>query len=316
MRLTIQSGAESGQTFEFTQDLIVIGRGTHGDIVLSDPAVSRHHCQIRREAEGYVIQDMGSVNGTFVNNEPITAPRRLREGDLITVGETILAVQESGVTPTAELSPRVAAAAPVGRELPARPWALIGGGILALILIGWVLAAVFSGPPAPTPAPRIFPTSSPTLAVVAPTATVAPTVAATTAPVLPMPPSPSPTTVLSPAPQLLQPKERSSFATEDAITLSWTWFRQLGSDEYFQLQLSRESAVQDWACTTYSTYTLPATPLGFGTYSWRVVVRKGTVGKQVCSFETDVSLPSETWTFEWKPLEVPATPTVAPSPTP
>lgn len=310
MKLTIQSGAESGQTFEFTQDLIVIGRGTHGDIVLSDPAVSRHHCQIRREAEGYVIQDMGSVNGTFVNNELITAPCRLCDGDLITVGETVLAVQESGVTPAAEPSPRVAAEAPVGRELSAQPWALIGGGILALIIIGWVLAAVFSGPPAPTPAPRIFPTSSPTLAVVAPTATVA----ATTAPV--SPPSPSPTAVWSPAPQLLQPKERSSFAAEDAITLSWTWFRQLGSDEYFQLQLSRESAVQDWACTTYSTYTLPAAPLGFGTYSWRVVVRKGTVGKQVCSFEGEVSLPSETWTFEWKPPEVPATPTTAPSPTP
>lgn len=60
-----------------------IGRWEDNDVVVDDRWVSRHHAQIRREDEGYVIQDLGSKNGTFVNGQRIAAPAVLADGDEI-----------------------------------------------------------------------------------------------------------------------------------------------------------------------------------------------------------------------------------------
>ena len=67
---------------------ITIGRSEDSDVVVSHPAVSRRHARIvRREPEGtYVIEDLGSSNGTFVNGERVVQPRPLKTGDTIRVG--------------------------------------------------------------------------------------------------------------------------------------------------------------------------------------------------------------------------------------
>jgi DNA-binding response OmpR family regulator len=62
-----------------------IGRWEDNDVVVDDRWVSRHHAQIRREDEGYVVQDLGSKNGTFVNGRRIAAPTPLADGDEIQV---------------------------------------------------------------------------------------------------------------------------------------------------------------------------------------------------------------------------------------
>jgi hypothetical protein len=77
------------RTFPLTKDRVVIGRLGDSDVVLSDPGVSRRHAEVRRQDGQWVIADLGSTNGTMVN-EAVVAERALEEGDRITVGRTVL----------------------------------------------------------------------------------------------------------------------------------------------------------------------------------------------------------------------------------
>ncbi len=66
-----------------------IGRLPECDVVLADPAASRRHARILQRDGVWLIEDLGSTNGTFVNDEPV-AERPLEDGDRITVGTTVL----------------------------------------------------------------------------------------------------------------------------------------------------------------------------------------------------------------------------------
>ena len=92
--LTITKGFQAGQEFSTEGPVVRIGRGSGNDLVLQDTQASRHHAQISHEGYQCVVQDLGSTNGTFVNNERITAPRALQPGDQIKIGETILTCQQ------------------------------------------------------------------------------------------------------------------------------------------------------------------------------------------------------------------------------
>jgi hypothetical protein len=70
----------------------VIGRGP-GDLVTEDPEVSRRHAVVRSTDEGLQIEDLGSTNGTFVNDKRIEAPTKLAPGDVIRVGKTTFEVE-------------------------------------------------------------------------------------------------------------------------------------------------------------------------------------------------------------------------------
>jgi pSer/pThr/pTyr-binding forkhead associated (FHA) protein len=80
--LEILSGPEAGATTELETQML-IGRHSACDLVLPLGAVSRWHCRIVRDAEGYFVEDLGSLNGTFVNGEPARARRQLQDGDEI-----------------------------------------------------------------------------------------------------------------------------------------------------------------------------------------------------------------------------------------
>src|SRR5579875_356055 len=67
-----------------------IGRLPECDVVLADGNVSRHHAEIRAGDGQYLLTDLGSTNGTRVNGYPVTAPRELRSGDEITLGNNVL----------------------------------------------------------------------------------------------------------------------------------------------------------------------------------------------------------------------------------
>mgnify|MGYP005841998443 CR=1 FL=1 len=64
-----------------------IGRAHDNQIVLDHPTISRHHAWIKAEGEDFLIFDVGSANGTFVNDERVTEPRRLENGDVVRFGE-------------------------------------------------------------------------------------------------------------------------------------------------------------------------------------------------------------------------------------
>ncbi len=76
-------GEEIKGRWTLAKPVISIGRWEDNDVVIDDRWVSRHHAQVRREEEIYVIQDLDSKNGTFVNGQRIAAPTLLADGDEI-----------------------------------------------------------------------------------------------------------------------------------------------------------------------------------------------------------------------------------------
>src|SRR5713101_9957421 len=64
----------------------VLGRSTTANVRLADREVSRKHSQIDKEGEDYVLRDLGSSNGTFLNGKRIFAPTRLKDGDEVVIG--------------------------------------------------------------------------------------------------------------------------------------------------------------------------------------------------------------------------------------
>lgn len=96
-RLVLSWGPGAGQVFYLTDDEMVIGRA--GDVVsydipLQDRAVSRPHARIRRQGRLFILEDLESANGTWVNYERVVAPRELRDGDVIKVGQSFLLFRE------------------------------------------------------------------------------------------------------------------------------------------------------------------------------------------------------------------------------
>jgi len=67
---------------------VTIGRGGDSSIVLESDAISRRHARVQFKDGGWWVSDLGSTNGTYVNDEPVTE-RRLRRGDQLKVGDTI-----------------------------------------------------------------------------------------------------------------------------------------------------------------------------------------------------------------------------------
>ncbi len=73
--------------YPITGDQVKIGREEDNDIVIDNAAVSRHHAKIKRAGGGYIVEDLNSTNGTFVNENRITQQEKLQDGDIIIVGK-------------------------------------------------------------------------------------------------------------------------------------------------------------------------------------------------------------------------------------
>lgn len=87
-KLIIATKDKRLQEIELKKSLSV-GREV-GDIMIKNPAVSARHMKIEKDGERFSVVDLGSTNGTFVNNEKITDVRELKHGDVITVGKFFL----------------------------------------------------------------------------------------------------------------------------------------------------------------------------------------------------------------------------------
>jgi predicted component of type VI protein secretion system len=179
-KLVIRTGSQMGAEFPADRAVIRLGRGSGNDVILQDSQASRQHAEISRQGDQFVIRDLGSTNGTYVNDERVVGSRPLRPGDRVRIGDTILAY-ESGFAAAAapavatdweaELWRDEAAPSPAAGRQRALLWGL--GGVVAVLLIALAVVAVLTLKKPTTPAAVVMqPTSAPTSAiVVAPTAT-------------------------------------------------------------------------------------------------------------------------------------------------
>ena len=88
--LIIKHGPNPEQEYSLQAAEVTIGRGSTNVIAIADPEVSRRHACIWWDDSKYIIEDWASTNGTFVNDQRISGPAALHNGDEIRLGETIL----------------------------------------------------------------------------------------------------------------------------------------------------------------------------------------------------------------------------------
>lgn len=85
----------SGDRIEMAEGKNIIGRLADCAVTVNDANVSRRHAQIHRSGSGFVISDLGSTNGTYVNGDRLIADHRLADGDIISVGAVNLRFEAS-----------------------------------------------------------------------------------------------------------------------------------------------------------------------------------------------------------------------------
>ncbi|WP_401000478.1 FHA domain-containing protein [Agromyces sp. GXQ0307] len=87
-RLVITSGAKSGAEFPLGRDEITIGRSSDSAIIIRDDYTSTHHARLMLWNGRWMIQDLDSTNGTFLNGSRVTVPTPIPLGATVKVGAT------------------------------------------------------------------------------------------------------------------------------------------------------------------------------------------------------------------------------------
>jgi len=122
-QLIMRSGPTPGAAFTLEGDQLTIGRDSVNEIVINDAEISRRHARLTFQGGKYVLEDLGSTNGTFVNGQRLAGPRVLKAGEVVSFGEQIVMVFEAtnfdaGAT---VVSPRAAVVPSVSRPAPLPP---------------------------------------------------------------------------------------------------------------------------------------------------------------------------------------------------
>lgn len=135
--LTVAGGPMRGVSFRVSRRAQVIGRAPTCDIMVDDAHLSRRHASVRLTDDGVSLVDLGSTNGTWVNDRRLTAPLELADGDVIRIGRTELRFFDPGLARTDPVGLRFAALGrdhhrptlplPVGSPVPRRPVEVWGG---------------------------------------------------------------------------------------------------------------------------------------------------------------------------------------------
>jgi predicted component of type VI protein secretion system len=178
-RLVMDQGSQAGRVFPLDQEVIMLGRDPSCSVPLGEIQVSRRHARIVHQGGLWVIEDLGSTNGTFVNGMRLSSPHPLSNGDVIGISDAVTltfsgsgipaAMEALGGQPAAQPAapvyapaPQAApayAAAPYEQPAPASPpqfeqfeqvpekkggkkWVFMGCGCLALLAITACLGVV------------------------------------------------------------------------------------------------------------------------------------------------------------------------------
>jgi hypothetical protein len=146
-RLTVRQGPVPGKILELVKDMLTIGRDVSNDLVINDAEVSRNHARLTAQSGGYLIEDLASTNGTFVNGQRLISPKLLNAGDVVGLGETIVLdfsyIADAGATVVASAPPPMRPMAEPPTAPPVMP---------------------SPEPPPPMPEPEPVPMAPPTMA--------------------------------------------------------------------------------------------------------------------------------------------------------
>jgi signal transduction histidine kinase len=107
-RLIVIKGADEGKQYDLTEPVIGVGRDGSNRLRLSDTEVSRRHAEFRQTQDGYRLVDIGSANGTFVNNTAVKDVL-LQSGDHVQIGQSTLVYSagRADTVPVADLAERI-----------------------------------------------------------------------------------------------------------------------------------------------------------------------------------------------------------------
>jgi uncharacterized caspase-like protein len=176
--LVVRQGINAGAAYPLRAAANTIGRNEGLEVTLRDALSSRRHARITRSGNDYVIEDLLSANGTFVNGKKLAAPQPLRDGDQIAVGDTVLIFQQGETAPAPvddrllntylPAAPLPATDAPAERSQPpitsdrpaatmppakraAPKWIWIGAAAGLILLLGALFVSMTNPTPRHTP---------------------------------------------------------------------------------------------------------------------------------------------------------------------
>jgi pSer/pThr/pTyr-binding forkhead associated (FHA) protein len=89
----VEGGTLKGKSFDLGTELIV-GRSDKCHVVLDDTYVSQMHARIFAKDDAYMLEDLGSTNGTYLNRQKVTAPAEVQRGDRVKIGRTVLEMRK------------------------------------------------------------------------------------------------------------------------------------------------------------------------------------------------------------------------------
>ncbi len=94
-QFVMRSGPTPGATFSLEGDQLLVGRDSSSAVAINDAEISRKHARLTFQGGKYVLEDLGSTNGTFVNGQRVASPVVLKSGDVVSFGEQIVLMYES-----------------------------------------------------------------------------------------------------------------------------------------------------------------------------------------------------------------------------
>ena len=94
-QFVMRSGPTPGVTFPLEGEQLTIGRDASNAVAINDAEVSRKHSRLSFQGGKFVLEDLGSTNGTFVNGQRLSGPVVLKPGDVVSLGEQIVLMYDS-----------------------------------------------------------------------------------------------------------------------------------------------------------------------------------------------------------------------------
>lgn len=124
-KVYVITGASKGQSFELKADVTSVGRSPDNDIQIKEKSISRKHAKITRKGDIYLIEDLNSKNGTFINGQRIRPgdEYELKEGQRLTLGNVVLSLGTT--SPEDELAVTESVAVDATKELSDEDMALL-----------------------------------------------------------------------------------------------------------------------------------------------------------------------------------------------